>query len=54
MFLDGKNQKSEKAMHGMKKTFAKDVSEKRLIFKICKRFLQFNNNKKQTTQLQNG
>ena len=36
------------------KIFANDVTDKGLIFKIYKQLTQFNNNKKQTTQLRNG
>ena len=36
------------------KIFANDVTDKGLIFKIYKQLTQFNNNKKQTTQLKNG
>ena len=36
------------------KIFANNVTDKGLIFKIYKQLIQFNNNKKQTTQLKNG
>ena len=36
------------------KILANDVTDKGLIFKIYKQLTQFNNNKKQTTQLKNG
>ena len=34
--------------------FVRDVTDKGFIFKIYKQLIQFNNNKKQTTQLKNG
>ena len=50
----GNYKQDERQRTEQEKIFANDVTDKGLIFKIYKQLTQFNNNKKQTTQLKNG
>ena len=50
----GNHEKMKRQLMEWEKILANDVTDKGLIFKIYKQLTQFNNNKKQTTQLKNG